>query len=181
MATPEQVAKVCGVMAAAYPNYKLTPQTIHVYARTLGDLPADMLEAAALQCIATSEFFPTVAALRKAAFEIMAHAQGIPTAHEAWGEVRRAMGTVGHMGKPKFSHPIVERAVAALGWRDLCLSDNPTADRARFLECYQQLLNRAQVDAAMLPEVKQVARKFALRQDVGTVCMLVFDDAGAGG
>lgn len=161
MATSEQVAKVLAVLAAAYPHFRLTEETVAVYARTLGDLPWDLLQAAALQCIAECERFPSVAAIRRKALELQAQAEGVPTAYDAWREVQEAIARVGAYGRPAFSHPLVEQAVNALGWRTLCWSENQTADRARFLECYNQLLARSQRVGSMLPPVRKVVQRLA--------------------
>ncbi len=60
----------------------------------------------------------------------------------------------GDFGTPVWSHPLVERVVKQLGWRNLRMSEDQTADRARFVQAYEQLLARATTEEMLLPEVR---------------------------
>jgi hypothetical protein len=129
-----------------------------------------VLEAAALQCLASCRFFPTIAELREAVFAMLPQANAL-TAGEAWAEVMREIRRTGadqHHGPPQFSSPVVAETVASLGWRNLCLSENEVADRAHFMRVYDSLANRVQSQIRMLPQVRQVAAALT----VGTVKML---------
>ncbi len=156
MATLEEVNKIMGVMAAAYPNFGTTPATIKIYAQLLSDIPMDILEKAARQAMATSEFFPTIAKIRDNAMNIQIAALNIPTAGEAWNEVCKAIRREGHGSKPKFSHPLIQKAVDGMGGFDfLCLSEQPEWDRTWFTKGYNQLYERAEKEARFLPEIRQ--------------------------
>jgi hypothetical protein len=79
----------------------------------------------------------------------------IPSSYNAWQEVCKQINdNGGEFGKPVFSHPIIEQAVKALGWRNLRMSENPTADRARFIEAFEQLAGRAEKESMLIPEVR---------------------------
>jgi hypothetical protein len=54
-----------------------------------------------------------------------------------------------------YGHPSVAETVRLLGGRDIILTDNPTADRARFIEAYREVVARERTKTAMLPKVKQ--------------------------
>lgn len=53
-----------------------------------------------------------------------------------------------------YDSPVVGATVAALGGRDVIITDNPTADRARFIDAYREIVARERRKAAMLPDVK---------------------------
>ena len=53
-----------------------------------------------------------------------------------------------------YAHPAVEETVKILGGRDIIITDNPTADRARFIDAYREIVARERRKAAMTPEVK---------------------------
>lgn len=53
-----------------------------------------------------------------------------------------------------YDHRVVEETVKVLGGRDIIITDNPTADRARFIDAYREIVARERRKAAMLPEVK---------------------------
>lgn len=132
---------------------------IEVYAKALRDLPAPLLEAAVARLVATRERLPPPAAVRKTAVELQ---HGPKRAGgEAWGDVIQAMKRWGARRPPcmnpecgrtcedlhHLDDPLVVRAVAALSWTDMCLSANIVADRARFIELYDQLRDTERVTA----------------------------------
>jgi hypothetical protein len=53
-----------------------------------------------------------------------------------------------------YAHSVVEETVKILGGRDVIITDNPTADRARFIDAYREIVARERRKAAMTPEVK---------------------------
>ena len=67
----KSIKQIIGVLAAAFPNNKLSPETVGVYELTLADIPADVLEQATLHVIARCKFFPSVSEIRDAANAIM--------------------------------------------------------------------------------------------------------------
>ena len=158
MATLEEVAKVLGGLAILYPRFKLEKATIKGYHRILHDLPIEVLEVAGLEIGRENTFFPSAAELRKAAMAFVEKAQGILSAQDAWAEVSRSFGSHGYYrGAPDWSCELIGKAIAGIGgYAALCSSENPTADRARFIEAYNSYLRRSRDDKAMLPEVRRM-------------------------
>jgi len=58
-----------------------------------------------------------------------------------------------------YAHPMVARTVRLLGGLDAILSDNPVADRARFIQAYQEVLEREQSVVGMVPEVREFVQE----------------------
>lgn len=156
MANPIDIAQIISIMSAAFPNWHPTELTAEVFFQTLSDIPTDELKAATLHCITENgrKFAPSVGELRGAVQELRGYVSNLPTSYQAWQEVLRQIADVGYYGTPSWSHPIVEKAVRAMGWRDLCMSENAVADRARFIQCYEQFAERAARDDMLLPEVR---------------------------
>jgi hypothetical protein len=154
MATFKMIMRTLSVLAAAYPTFDLKPETIKVYVRLLEDLPDSLIEQAAIAHIASSTFFPTVAELRKAALVLLDGQNPLPTALEAWSEVEEQVRRTGYLGKPSFSNPLITRTVSAIGWQNICRSENPVADRAHFLNGYAQLCERERNQMRLLPKPK---------------------------
>lgn len=156
MATETEVAQIVALISAAYPNFNPTEHTVEVYFQTLKDLPGEELKIAALSAIAEAgrKFAPSVGELRGAIGEIRKAINNLPSSYEAWEEVLTQMRRVGSYREPEFSHPLVRRAVDVFGWKRLCLSEDATSDRARFIQAYEQLLMRAERDEIMLPEAR---------------------------
>jgi len=156
MATKPEITKALMVLAAAYPRFELPTATVEIYCRLLVDLDFDTLKAATLQCATIYKFFPTVAEIRLAAVELQTMAEGIPSEAEAWGEVVKGLREIGSYGYPKFSHELIDQVVKQFGWRNLCLSENQSADRARFMDAYSSAFKDSRRRAQMLPEVLQL-------------------------
>lgn len=154
--TKAEAAKLVAVLLASYPNTPQarvsssgqTVQTSEVYERMLADLEYPTANAAVERLLATSRFMPTVAEIRDACMDLIHGDQR--AGGEAWGECVKAISRWGIYRVPgvdfMFSDPLVARCVAALGWQNLCNSENQAADRARFIELYDRLAVGARRD-----------------------------------
>jgi hypothetical protein len=157
MADLHDIAQIISVISEAYPNFKPSELTVEVYYQVLGDIPTEELKAATLHCISESgrKFAPSVGELRGAVNELRKYVSNVPSSYQAWQEVlQQLLENGGDFGKPVWSHQLVEKAVRTIGWRNLRMSENQVADRARFVECYEQLCDRAQREDMLLPEVR---------------------------
>lgn len=171
MARPEIIDRVFQMLLGAYPAFEINKNTPGAYHRMLQDLDDEVLEAAVLQHISSSKFFPTPHELRDAAANIELGIDELPPAMEAWGQVVAAMnGGLDHYEEGKFIHygmdnspcfdnPVLAQTVEAMGWRRLCLSTNEVSDRARFIETYNTYLQRGRQEAVKLPEIRQLAAR----------------------
>lgn len=171
MATQREVLRVWAMLLAAYPAFvkdgdpAQLEQTLHVYQQLLADVPGDVLNATAMQHIASNKWFPTVAELRAGAIAITA-TQYVP-AMEAWGELVDAMLDYGsYAPMPQFSNPILAAVVRQMGWKELCQSENPVADRAHFCQAYEARVRRAQDDALTLPQVRELHERLTAPQSL---------------
>jgi hypothetical protein len=162
MSSRPEIIKALTVLAAAYPKFELTNATIEIYVRLLTDLEFDLLKAATLHCASTKTFFPSVAEIRSAAVDLQTMVEGIPCAADAWQNVLSEISRVGSYGHPEFKHPLVSKTVRQLGWRNLCLSENMVADRARFLDIYTTALATHNMEHRMLPEIRAIVDQRAL-------------------
>jgi len=177
MASRTDIAKLISVIAAAIPSFKLgrgieaktrLTEMVQAYHLLLGDLDADRLTEAAMHVISQGTFFPSAGELRRAYFNLEERASGVPTADEAWAEVKSLF----HRGYSHYrpptpetvSHPRVWKALQGIGgWRALCQSENDAADRARFIQAYETHTRRDQELSHMLPGVRQVIEELAGR------------------
>jgi hypothetical protein len=123
------VSDLVAELAAAFPQRPVPRQTLAVYVRHLEDIDLDSLEVAVRGLIRTSEFFPTVHAIRTAVAEA---ALGLPTE----GEALAAVTTRGVVGL----HPLVREALDMVGgyhaWR---ITDNPGVMRGQFTRIYREM------------------------------------------
>lgn len=152
MATQIDVLRVLKILGDVYPNFHLSSSAVEVYIQLLADISPPVLEQAALDHISRSTFFPAVAELRNAAYDILEEADPCPSDFQAWSEVQDEIRRTGHYGEPEFSHPLIEQAVDMFGWRYLCLSTNHVADRAHFVQAFQALVEKRRRDTRRLEQ-----------------------------
>ena len=70
MSPPDQILSILETLSAAYPNRSRDQRTVQLYVERLSDIPVYLLDQAASQHIATSNWFPKIAELRAAAARI---------------------------------------------------------------------------------------------------------------
>jgi hypothetical protein len=123
--------------------------TMRIYREMIKDVDARLAGQAVRGLISTCKFLPTIAEVREACM-IAKYGRRRPGG-DAWGDVVKALKRYGYTRSPgrdfTFEDQLVARAVGALGWAELCKSDNAIADRARFIELYDHLANNVRSDA----------------------------------
>jgi hypothetical protein len=127
----------------------MDPGTLRVYLRELDDIPLAVLEQTVRELIRTSEFFPTVRAIREAAAE---RTLNLPGEEEALAQIeariRWAREDEETRGDPPSVHPLVVRALEHVGgFHGYRSADEPGVVRGQFLRLYRDLRGRAIHDA----------------------------------
>lgn len=153
--TEGEAAKIVAVVLASWPERaswlgeKQVAPMIGTWAKALVDVPYDLADRALRRLQATSSKMPSPADVRAAADELVRGVARPPA--EAWGDVLKRIGSKGRNRPPgdgwDFADPLTRRAVDALGWLELCNSENVVADRARFLQVYENLVDADRVEA----------------------------------
>lgn len=151
----ESVGSVIAQLVSCYPNVQVTDATIGMYIRLLKDIPPAELQVVVDQAVAESEFLPTIARLRDMHRKLGDITK--PTAVDGWDAVQKAIRKTGSYGKPTFDDPITARVVDAMGWLNLCMSEDSMADRAHFLKMYAQLAERQDGLDKLLPQARRLA------------------------
>jgi hypothetical protein len=166
--TRQEAAKLVAVIIASCPaqSSKLdsgrASAMVDAYEALLSDLTYEQVNAAVRVLLQTRSWMPSIADIRSTVLELQ-HGP-VRAGGDAWGGVLRAIKGEGAYRTPgddfKFRDPITARCVAALGWQELCLSENPTADRARFIELYDKLAqqDRKEATSPMLAAAAEVRR-----------------------
>ena len=149
MATPREAAAVIAAIGLAYPSrFKIGKEqlapTVTLWHGLLADLPDGAALDACRALLASGQHPPAISEIRAEALSVRL-GLGRPSAGDAWGEVVKAFGSNPIDQAPAWSSPAIERALRAIGgWRHACTSDNPAADRARFMENYKETIARAE-------------------------------------
>jgi len=167
VATKETIAKAVTLITENWADREMNyAVTLRLYQQILSDLPDEAIEAAVMQRIGDDNPFPPrVGEIRQLAIDIVSGADEVMSAQEAWGKLLRWIRRYGG-GIPRWdSHgpvtppalpPIVKKAADAIGGTAfISMSENPAADRARFIEAYNTFVKRERARIGMLPQVRE--------------------------
>lgn len=153
--TEPEAAQIMATLLAAYPvetrniSEREIGAIVGVYRRGLEDLDADHVARAVDVVTKTCERLPSIAKIRQTVVEIQ-HGHRRPGG-DAWGDVVAAIKRHGANKTPgvdfHLADPLTATAVDRMGWRELCLSTNQAADRARFIELYDEYAHGVRVIA----------------------------------
>lgn len=158
MASQEDIVKLIAQLSAAFPNWKPNAYTAEIYYQDLKDLESDELFTAAQHCRTSPErdqrFAPSTGEIRMATLDLRKMKSGIPSAYDAWREVRQFMADNSYYVDPSWSHPLIEKTVRVFGLENLRMSENGTSDRMRFIEAYQHFAEAAEKEEMLVPDVR---------------------------
>lgn len=187
----DTMAKALGIALSLYPSTRSWSRdevalTIEQYALRLTDLEPEVV-LAAIEHIG-GEWFPALAHVRATAAKLIAGQVGTTPA-DAWQQVTDAIrkygafcaytnqveaGMTARDGMPgAIEDGVAQAVVSAIGWNVLCTSENPTADRARFLELYAQKREGVIEMARLTPAAQQVVGRLAVAAGAGTMKQLM--------
>jgi len=151
-------AKWASYLQTYFPNYNLlpNPEALELWYGELGNMPFDLLFAALRKWVNTHRYPPSIAELREICAEIV---QGKPMDWgEAWTAVIKAVGRYGIYREEKALAslpPLARQAASRIGWRDICMSENPDTLRAQFRQVFQICWQREIEDRQLPPALKE--------------------------
>ena len=125
------------------------------YLAALSSVDYSTANAVAIQLIRKCKFMPVVAEFCEELNNLKKIAAGVPTAEEAWEEVRKNLN---YYQRQTYSHPLIRAAVDVMGYRNLCCSENPSIDRAQFIKIY----NNTETAERGRAEAKQTFEKLGI-------------------
>ncbi len=172
--TKTETVKLLAVISAAFPNTQVTEATVALWHELLGDVDLNLALVAVKKLLLESPYPPTIADIRKRAVEIMTPLKDQVDAAEAWGEVEKAIRLYGYYSEAEAlasMSPRVAKVVRYIGWREICLSEEPGVVRGQFLKMYQQVAEREQKEK-LLPqglrnEIQRLAAKINMKAIAG--------------
>lgn len=127
-------------------------ETVLAWASMLSDIDYNTMNLAVQKWVLTNPKPPTLADLRSMCAEVE---QGTQLDYgDGWGQVTKAIGRFGMYREAEAMESfdaITRECVKRLGWRNICTSENQTADRARFGDIYKQIAKR-DADSRAMPE-----------------------------
>lgn len=148
-----EFATFAAALKTYYPKENLLPnsQAMELWFRQLQDIPFIVAEAALNKWVATNKWSPSIAEIREMAMTVT---EGEKTLwSDGWEQVQTAIRKYGmyNIGAAMDSFDeVTKQTVKRLGFRELCLSENPMQDRANFRMIFEQIAERKE-KAQQLP------------------------------
>lgn len=148
--TSEEFVVLAKALKAAYgqQSFLADDESLKLWYRMLKDLDGSLVAAAIYSHICKNRFPPAISEIREQCAVI-----AMPQTRdwvEGWNAVQRAIGRWGMyrteeaLKALREEDPLTAEVAAMLGWQSLCMSENPTADRANFRICYERKQSREQ-------------------------------------
>lgn len=149
-----------------YPRETLlpNPQAMELWYRELQDIPYAVAEAALRKWVSTQKWSPSIAEIRELTSSIQ-HGD-LPDWGEGWHQVQNAIRRYGfYNAKAALDSldPLTRQCVERLGFRELCMSENITADRANFRMVYETLAKREKTNQQLALPLQEAIAKIQLQ------------------
>lgn len=150
------VAPLIARLAEAFPKMKVPPETFQVYLADLADVPLETLEAAVTRLIRTSEWFPTINAIRA---ECAEHLLNLPNEFGAVAQIYARIEWARDQGEegaeePPAVHPLAKRALDQVGgYPAFRTSSEPGVVLGQYNRIYREMRAAAIRDAQLAPAV----------------------------
>lgn len=137
-----------------YPREQLLPneQAMELWYRQLCDIPYNLAEVALNKWVATNKWSPSIADIRRMSLEVKEGSR--PDYGEGWEQVMRAIRQYGVYREEEALQSMDEvtrQCVKQMGFKNICMSENITADRANFRMIFENMAERKR-NEAQLPE-----------------------------
>lgn len=141
----QEFATLAMALRTYYPDKNLLPndKAMELWFAQLADINYKTAETALNKWVSLSKWPPSIADLREAAFDIE-HGEQAQWG-DAWEEVLTALRQYGSWdvkGALESMSPLTRRVTERIGFINLCMSENPAADRANFRMIYEQYAER---------------------------------------
>jgi hypothetical protein len=172
--TKQEFATFAMALKTFYPRETLLPneQAMELWFRQLNDIPYEVAEAGLMKWVSINKWSPSIADIREISAEII-HGE-MSDWGEEWEKVIKAIRMFGHT-RPKDAldslPPLTRQAVKRIGFINICLSENLSADRANFRMIYEELVQR---------EKKQAQMPETLKASISQIQMGMLEDKGGG-
>ena len=156
--TTSEFSRWAMALKTYFPRDNLLPtkEAMELWYLELRDIPFEVALAMLRKWVDTQKWPPTIAEVREACAEITGGK--LPEWDDGWAEVQRAIAKHGYIDTENAlasMSPTTRDAVEKIGWRAICLSENPDTMRAQFRQVYTICQTRQIQDRQITPELKE--------------------------
>lgn len=155
----KQFATFAMALKTYYPRENLLPneQAMELWFGQLQDIPFQVAEVALQKWVSLNKWSPSISEIREMASSITNG--DLPDWGDAWEQVCMAIRKYGFYSPTEALDslsPLARKATERMGFTNLCLSENPSADRANFRMIYETLAEREKKDSQMPQRLKDL-------------------------
>lgn len=142
-----------------YPRENLLPneQAMELWFGQLQDIPYAVAEVGLQKWVSLNKWSPSISEIREMVSG-MVHGE-IPDWGDAWNEVCNAIRRFGSYSPREALDslsPLARKVTERMGFTNLCMSENPSADRANFRMIYETMAERERKDAQLPQRLKEL-------------------------
>ena len=157
--TKKEFATFAMALKTYFPRENLLPneQAMELWFKQLEDIPYQVAETGLNKWVALNKWSPSIADIREMASELVNGE--LPDWGDAWEEVCKAIrcyGSYRALEALESLSPLARKATERMGFTNLCMSENPSADRANFRMIYENLAEREKKDAQLPTGLKTI-------------------------
>lgn len=137
----EQFANWVSALRTYYPKEKILPnnQALDLWYQMLKDIEYMDAVNALNRWVSTERWSPSIADIRKTVAEM--HRDNVDDWTEGWNQVTRAISKYGYTNQPgalASMDDITRECVKAIGWMNICNSEEIGVERGHFRTMYEQ-------------------------------------------
>lgn len=148
--TKQEFAQLAMGLKRCYPRDNFLPdnESMELWYQHLGDLDYKLASASVNKWISLNKWAPTIADIREYASNVVVG--DLPDWGEAWEEVCKAIRYYGSYRADEAldsMSPLARKTAERMGFLNLCMSENVSADRANFRMIFEELASREKVTA----------------------------------
>ena len=152
--TKKEFATFAMALKTYYPRENLLPndKAMELWFKQLQDIPYEVAEIGLQKWVSLNKWSPSIADIREMASSV-SHGEQADWG-DAWLEVQKAIRYFGSYRVEEALEslsPLARKATERIGFKNMCMSENPEVSRANFRMVYEQLAEREKRDA-QLPE-----------------------------
>lgn len=141
------------LVSAAWPKFEISDDRVLLWHELLEDVDFATALVALKKLMLENEFPPSIAEIRRAIAEVTTPESERLEAGEAWAQVRQAIRAFGYYRELEALEslpPAVAEAVRAIGWQEICATEEPEVVRAQFMRIYESIRKR-RMEKALIP------------------------------
>lgn len=156
--TKTETTKLLALMVAAWPRFEVDDIRLSLWHEMFADVDFAVAQLALKKLMLESPHPPSIADLRRQILAVTSPAGDQMEPAEAWALVARAVREHGYYRPREALEFLPERiraTVEAIGWQEICASEQPDVIRAQFMRMYEQIKRRSEEKALLPPSLRE--------------------------